>query len=380
MTNATNVITLALLFAVSAEASTIHVSKAGTNSNSCAQAASLATAKLSIKAGIACLQPGDTLLVHGGTYNEGLRWQDFAVGFSSGTPGNPITWSAAPGEVVVVDGNPATKVSDHEAIVDLYGTKWLTIKGFVFDGRDVMQALLQTNSVNASGQQYPPAGDPFFDPMHIRLEGNEFKRSAINAIFVNSVGVDIVNNHIHDGGHYALESPPFGYCLYSTGSFGLIEGNHCHHYGRYGFQFYSQVGYSHDNIVRNNSIHDNGLDAISAGIVIGGVNQLVQGNTIFANKGPGIDVDYSGARNVQLVGNRIYGNTKEGIVIGADGGAINTTAKDNIIFGNVGTILDRGTGSSLTNNSFVDTGVIPGPAPVPAIPGISPPKNLRHVP
>lgn len=363
---------LALLFAASAEASTYHVSKQGNNANTCAQAQAQATAKLTIRGAIPCLKAGDTLEVHAGTYSESIRWQDHGIGFSSGTPGNPITWSAAPGEVVIIDGNPATRVTDHEAIVDLYGTKWLTIKGFVFDGRDVMQALLQTNSVKPDGVPYPGPTDAFFDNMHIRIEGNEFKRSAINAIFINSVGVETVNNHIHDGGHYAQESPPYGYCMYNTSSFGLIEGNQCHHYGRYGFQFYSQVGYSHDNIIRNNSIHDNGLDAVSAGIVIGGVNQLVTGNTVFNNKGPGIDVDYSGARNVQVVGNKIYGNTGPGVVVGADSGAQNTTVKDNAIWNNVGMILDLGTGSFITGNTSVD--------PVTTGVGLSRPGNLRIVP
>ena len=56
-----------------AHAATYYVSKAGSDSNSCAQAQSTATPKLTIAAGISCLTGGgDTLLVRVGIYDEGI--------------------------------------------------------------------------------------------------------------------------------------------------------------------------------------------------------------------------------------------------------------------------------------------------------------------
>src|SRR5262245_37597800 len=57
-----------LLSAIAAEAATYYVSTTGNDANSCAQAQSVATAKQTIPAGVACLVGGDTLLVRAGTY------------------------------------------------------------------------------------------------------------------------------------------------------------------------------------------------------------------------------------------------------------------------------------------------------------------------
>src|SRR5688572_29597159 len=55
-----------------AHAETYYVAKSGTNSNSCTQAKTATTAKLTIAAGTACLAAGDTLIIGAGTYAEGI--------------------------------------------------------------------------------------------------------------------------------------------------------------------------------------------------------------------------------------------------------------------------------------------------------------------
>jgi len=56
-----------------AHASTYYVSKSGSDNNSCAQAQSVSTSKLTFIAGVGCLSAGDTVLVRGGTYDERMR-------------------------------------------------------------------------------------------------------------------------------------------------------------------------------------------------------------------------------------------------------------------------------------------------------------------
>ena len=48
---------------------TYYVSKSGNDGNSCAQAQSPSTPKLTFASGLTCLSAGDTLIVHAGTYD-----------------------------------------------------------------------------------------------------------------------------------------------------------------------------------------------------------------------------------------------------------------------------------------------------------------------
>src|SRR5262245_12116041 len=72
------------IFPVLAHGATYYVAKTGSNSNSCANARSQSTPKLTINAGAGCLNAGDTLIVKSGVYNEALN--DV---IPSGIAGNP---------------------------------------------------------------------------------------------------------------------------------------------------------------------------------------------------------------------------------------------------------------------------------------------------
>ena len=61
---------LLALTPVIAHGSTYYVAKTGQDGNTCAQAQSRSTPKLTIKAGLACLAGGDTLIIKAGTYTE----------------------------------------------------------------------------------------------------------------------------------------------------------------------------------------------------------------------------------------------------------------------------------------------------------------------
>lgn len=345
LTNIFPVIFLAAAFGVQmSEAATYHVSKSGSNSYSCAQAQSTSTAKGSIQSGIGCLTAGDTLVIHAGTYHEDIAYNRFPI--PSGSEGKIITMKAGDGEAVIVDGDPNDVVTSPTSLVDFYDVYYWTISGMIFDGRDVIVGGITINASTLGSR-------------HIRLENNEIKRAAVNGIFIGSDGVDIINNTIHDGGHYPNYSPQYGYCLYNTAAYGIIDGNKCYNVGRYGFQFYSQLGHAHDNIIRNNIIHHTGTNAGAAGIVIGGANQVLYNNVIFSNNGHGIDIDYSGPATVQLYNNTIFGNSGYGVTIGIDSYTTNTMVKNNIIYQNsYGTVSDNGIGTQMANNLFSDPGFV----------------------
>jgi hypothetical protein len=67
------IIILVSCLAALSEAATYYVAKSGNNSNSCTQAQSESTPKLTLAAGAACLAAGDTLYIKAGTYSEPLQ-------------------------------------------------------------------------------------------------------------------------------------------------------------------------------------------------------------------------------------------------------------------------------------------------------------------
>src|SRR5262245_12852650 len=58
---------------VAAVSATYYVAASGSDSSSCQQAQSASTPKATFASAGACLLPGDTLLVRGGVYSQGLN-------------------------------------------------------------------------------------------------------------------------------------------------------------------------------------------------------------------------------------------------------------------------------------------------------------------
>ena len=91
--------TLLLAPLAALHAAEFHVAPNGNDANPGTQAKPFAT----IQAGVNKLQPGDTVLIHGGVYRETVTFP------RSGTEATPITVKAHPGEKVVVTGcDPVT--------------------------------------------------------------------------------------------------------------------------------------------------------------------------------------------------------------------------------------------------------------------------------
>lgn len=67
-----SVIVVSLLLAVDANATTYYVATTGNDANTCGQAQSTSTPKLTLNNGVTCLSPGDILYILNGTYAEAL--------------------------------------------------------------------------------------------------------------------------------------------------------------------------------------------------------------------------------------------------------------------------------------------------------------------
>lgn len=100
---------------------TIHVAKDGDDNAAGTVDAPLAT----IQSAANQAQPGDTVIVHEGSYPEQI------IPMRSGLPGHPITYMAAPGERVQIDGSKGRIPHGF----DIRDRRHLVVRGFIFFGQ-----------------------------------------------------------------------------------------------------------------------------------------------------------------------------------------------------------------------------------------------------
>jgi Right handed beta helix region len=262
------------------------------------------------------LQPGDELVLHGGTYSQSCR-RAITV---NGTAAQPVIIRAATGEVPVL-----TNVSSQNNI-DIVSSSYLLIRGLQFRG-------------GSQGMRFEGLNH------HVTVEDNEVHSTDNNAIALNSGNADAMifrHNHIHDTGKAAGDTEGEGmYLGCHDGSCrvtnSIVEGNYIHHLrgtssgGNDGIEVKAT---SAGNIIRNNVIHDTNIGTQYPCILVygGGVSvNTVEGNAmwncgegiyavadavvrnnIVLNSGAGISSYPHAAvaqmRNITIVNNTLYGH------------------------------------------------------------------------
>lgn len=237
------------------------------------------------------LEPGDELVLRGGTYSQNARR---AVKVS-GTAEAPIIIRAADGEDPLLT-RPADN-RDRYNNVEFVDCSYLIVRGLRFRGGS--------------------SGVRFIRGHHIIFEDCEIAETGNNALTMNSGDCDsfiIRRNHIHhtglstsrqtegEGMYIGCHS---GSCI-TTNT--LVEGNYIHHTrgtssgGNDGIEI--KFG-SYGNVVRDNVIHD----------------------TNIGRRYPGIFVYGSGGKGINIVEGNVIWNAGEGIQVVSD-----ATIRNNIIF------------------------------------------------
>lgn len=187
----------------------------------------------SFESAVESLSPGDTLIVHAGTYAETGR---VAITVR-GTQAQPVVIEAAAGEArpLVTRGNNAA-----ENTIDIVGATWLTIRGLEITGS-------AGDGVNLSGS-----------PSYITLENLEIHDILVGINFRSSM------HHITARGNQIYNTSDTGEGMYvgchdgsCAVSESLIEGNWIHHTNNsdQGDGIEIKKG-SHSNVIRDNVIHD----------------------------------------------------------------------------------------------------------------------------
>jgi len=155
-----------------------------------------------LKAAIESLQPGDDLLIHGGTYTVSTRVSIDVVGTENVT----TRIRAADGEAVRIE-----QTNPNQNGIEIARAAWLTIRGIEFVGGDLGIRVAQVD--------------------HLYFVANEVHDTANTAIAANSTDTSylyFVDNHIH---HTSLYGEGFylgaNYQKYIT-HHTYVVGNHVH--------------------------------------------------------------------------------------------------------------------------------------------------------
>jgi parallel beta-helix repeat protein len=288
--------------------------------------------RLTIGAALACLSPGDTLYIHGGTYTgqkNVINSQLFTL--PSGTDWAPVTIAGVSGEVVIL--RPPSGFSAIE-----YGSPvaYTVVSDLVIDM--VNSGSLPGRGGGASGVYVG------YGANHNRFLRLEVKNSGANGFeFGNFHGNapfnEVIDCRVHHNGQASGINN--GYGFYIGTSDNIFEGNDVYANGGYGFHLYDNSGTPKvsRNIIRNNRIHGNGTHGgVNYGIVVAwGDGNQISGNSIYENLG-GILV-YTNSTNTEVANNWLYSNGPlESILIQYASGTIlqNNAISD-------GLVLDLGT-------------------------------------
>jgi hypothetical protein len=297
----------------------------------------MATPWQTLRHAIAQLHAGDRLYIRGGTYFEAVNSSRTTV--PGGTSwANPITVAGYPGEVAIL--KPENGLNG----IELHSSRqqYLIFQDFVVDMSSQFTDFAQNGFYSDGGAS------------HLRLLRLEIKNNINFGIGFGSVNGtsafnEVLNCKIHDNGAVG-GAVTNGHGLYISTNDNVFDGNEVYNNQGYGVNLYSNVGplIVSGNIVRNNTIHDNGLHGGTAyGIVVawGDANQ-VYNNSIYSNPG-GIQV-YTNSSNANVYNNIIRNNAPlQGVVIQYAAG---TVVKDNAIYANETDIVDLGIGTRLSNN------------------------------
>lgn len=349
---------LGLVFlAQSVSAATYYVGTSGSDSTSCGTARQVSTPRRTIQAGLACLAAGDTLLLRGGTYPEGI------VAVSMPIPSG-VTIGGAPGETATL---PFITVGPGAGL-----------HGVTFDNLTVDTSM-------TDGSVY--FGDPSSD--HLTLSNSEVKgkqctNNGAGMVEGNSPYSTFRGNAIHDAGGGGQSFGWGCYGMYFNGHDALIEGNRFYNNAGYALSMYHQGDQTSNtnNIVRGNSFVRNctsdGTRGLSLGAVIltSGPGIRFENNVVAQNTGAACAVAVAlGSDGGVVTGNTICGNKAVGVQLSAGFG--NMVISQNHVFGNGhDDVVDEGApGATVSGNdggAACPTDVLPRPR-------LPMPTNLRLI-
>jgi hypothetical protein len=337
-----------------AQTATFYVALNGDDSRSCATANNISTPKKTLNNTVACLTPGATLLVRGGTYDEALVNK-----IPSGTSWtNLVRVKAYPGETVWM------RPSNAPTAMRFGGDTW--------EGA-VSPQYIEVDGINMDGT-LSGGGSMNFDCRngsnihHLRFKNLEsiVAHTGYSGIMVCANDMEFINMKVHGGGtQQGCGLPCSTYGFYVPGSRNLFDNVEIYDVSALAYHFYSgSPPYPSDNIVRNSRIHD----IVRSGDWRGGGILLSRNTHVYNNIIYNIDIpaDTPDQGNAAIIfggsgatGNKVYNNTiinnkLIGIKISSYGGdPSNNEVRNNLVFGNTNTLGHiRNEAAATANNTI----------------------------
>jgi len=330
-----------LMAAPAVFAETHYVSTTGSDGNSCAQSTSTATPKRTFGSSMACLESGDILEARGGTYAESFSLANAA----NGTAGAYTTIQNFDGETVIIKPTGAGVLN---RVIYIQNKTFFKIRG-----QSAFRLVIDATTMSGSSSSPIGMTDVTTD---IILENVEFIGSdytCVDASLGGSSGggyatrrITVRNNYIHDCGVDALD-----HGVYLRGSDHVIEGNHIHDVSGSGVHSYGISSSVNNHIVRYNISHDAG----SHGILVGsGSGHQVYGNVSYNNGAKGFSFGQGvSTSNLTAYNNTSYGNATNCIHVRSN--ATGTILRNNICRNNgTDAILNDGSGTVSSNTFTTD--------------------------
>ncbi len=352
-----------------------YVSTEGNDNNS---GLSVAEAWQSIQKAADVLQAGDTVFIKAGIYYE------YIIPANSGNAGNYITYTACPGDEVIIDGTNSTGPGKYlnysdRGIFDIKDKKYINVIGLVIrnsgNGGGIMCRYgsscinIQNNHIYNCGATGIGAGySRYSHPMaaNITAKGNRIEKCALagrEALSFRSVkNFEISNNVVRD-----IPSRE-GIDVKSGCSDGIICNNYVVNTGAVGI--YIDAGYPDKLYESSHNIHvyENICDKCVSPIAVASEGKCLGEdiwiyNNIVTNSayGNGITVANYGKsgplRNIHIVNNTIYNCNHRGIYIN------NLNVRDIYIRNNIcsrNRISQIDVKSSLIDNIYVENNLIDG--------------------
>ena len=322
------------------------VAKDGSDANSCVQAQTEGTAKLTIAAGMTCLSSGETLTVKDGTYVE----QSLGGQMPNGTAGDYTTVRCNTGDTCIVDPPGGA------------------LRAFDFNnGNNVTNAYKEIDGIDCDGDSVMTNCMKITGPTnYIRVKNVDWHHTGGSVILtVNNThigwteafgGHEIFDSIIRQGGQDCGSGVnPTDYGMYIAHDNTHVRGNTIHSNNGYGIQGYDSVGSPTGDVIEDNIIYNNGDQACGSskhgGMTMQGNNNIVRNNVFYENLTSCIDLGGSG--------NKFFNNTCADSLGGAWSAGIyvlssGNEARNNIIYGNAGSAIQLN-GFSLTQQTNLTT-------------------------
>ena len=279
---------------------TFYVAKTGSDSNACTGAQSASTPKLTIKAGLACLKGGDTLIIKAGTYTEGIPYYTIPSGISNGSH---TTIRAATAKTVILNG-----VAKAAGVMFVHSRSFITFDGIIFDGANAPGHVVYIGRASTSN----PAST------FIRMQNCVVRNGRYSGILAGqnqttgvSCKLSFINTNAYGNGDDNQDHGIYVTCRDVTLDGGSYYNNAGH--GVHAF-VQSQSSATNNLLIKNIRAYGNGSYGIGlySGSNLRAYNNLIYGNGISGTGSGGIAARYS-ATGAKIYYNTIYKNTGFGI-------------------------------------------------------------------